>query len=86
MSGLSSFSGERRLKPNLRLLVAVVVLLATGCVGTLAYEPISAVTRAATVYQLGHPFMLPSASGEVVSLESYVGKSNVVLVFYQGFW
>lgn len=31
-------------------------------------------------------FTLTSASGEPVSLETYRGQSNVVLVFYRGFW
>ena len=31
-------------------------------------------------------FVLPSASGGRVSLETYVGENNVVLVFYMGFW
>ena len=31
-------------------------------------------------------FELPSASGDTVSLESYVGDKNVVLVFYRAFW
>ena len=36
---------------------------------------------------LAHPFALPSAlDGKPVSLESYRGQKNVVLVFYRGFW
>ena len=31
-------------------------------------------------------FTLPSAAGESVSLESFAGNKNVVLVFYRGFW
>ena len=31
-------------------------------------------------------FTLPSAAGESVSLESFAGDKNVVLVFYRGFW
>ncbi len=31
-------------------------------------------------------FTLTSASGEPVSLETYRGESNVVLVFFRGFW
>ena len=31
-------------------------------------------------------FTLPSASGESVSLASFAGDKNVVLVFYRGFW
>jgi len=32
------------------------------------------------------PFELPSASGDTVSLESYVGDKNLVSVFYRAFW
>ena len=31
-------------------------------------------------------FELPNAAGETVSLASYAGDKNVVLVFYRGFW
>ena len=31
-------------------------------------------------------FTLPSASGDEVSLDSFAGDKNVVLVFYRGFW
>ena len=31
-------------------------------------------------------FDLPSVGGETISLGSYAGDQNVVLVFYRGFW
>lgn len=31
-------------------------------------------------------FTLPSGTGESVSLDSFAGDRNVVLVFYRGFW
>ena len=31
-------------------------------------------------------FELPDTSGETVSLDSYTGNKNVVVVFYRGFW
>lgn len=31
-------------------------------------------------------FELPNAAGETISLASYAGEKNVVLVFYRGFW
>ena len=31
-------------------------------------------------------FQLPSGTGETVSLASFAGDKNVVLVFYRGFW
>ena len=35
---------------------------------------------------LAPKFTLPSASGDSVSLDSFAGDRNVVLVFYRGFW
>ena len=35
---------------------------------------------------LAPAFELPNAKGETVSLASYAGEKNVVLVFYRGFW
>ena len=32
------------------------------------------------------PFSLPTSSASVSSLKEYAGKSNVVLVFYRGYW
>ncbi len=43
-----------------------------------SYPPIS--------LPLAPAFTLTSASGKPVSLETYRGKSNVVLIFYRGFW
>ena len=31
-------------------------------------------------------FALPSATGAIVALQDYAGKSKVVLVFYRGDW
>jgi peroxiredoxin len=31
-------------------------------------------------------FSLPSAQGTTIALKDYAGKSNVVLVFYRGYW
>ena len=36
--------------------------------------------------KLAPTFELPNAAGETVSLASYAGDKNVVLVFYRGFW
>jgi len=39
--------------------------------------------------KVGEParsFTLPSTTGSVLSLKDYIGKSNVVLVFYRGYW
>lgn len=32
------------------------------------------------------PFSLPTSAGSTSSLKDYAGKSNVVLVFYRGYW
>lgn len=31
-------------------------------------------------------FSLPAAGGSTVSLKDYAGKSNVVVLFYRGYW
>ncbi|MEE9286145.1 MAG: hypothetical protein V3V35_10530 [Dehalococcoidia bacterium] len=36
--------------------------------------------------QAAQPFTLPSAQGPTVSLASYHGEKNVVVIFYRGFW
>ena len=41
---------------------------------------------AASGSMLAPSFQLPNALGNTVSLASYAGEKNVVLVFYRGFW
>ena len=36
--------------------------------------------------EVAHKFELPNAKGGTVSLASFAGDKNVVLVFYRGFW
>ena len=43
-------------------------------------------TSVATSARLAPTFELPNAAGETISLSSYAGDKNVVLVFYRGFW
>ncbi len=31
-------------------------------------------------------FSLPSQAGKIVTLKDYAGKSNLVVVFYRGYW
>ena len=47
-----------------------------------------AVTSGAAISAAGvaPAFQLPTASGETLSLASFAGDKNVVLVFYRGFW
>ena len=40
----------------------------------------------AAQFRVAPAFELPNAKGETVSLASYAGDKNVVLVFYRGFW
>ena len=48
--------------------------------------PEAAVSTDDNSYRRAPLFTLPSATGGVVSLDSYLGEGNVVLVFYRGFW
>lgn len=53
--------------------------------------PVAATSEEATAStapsaKLAPTFELPNAAGETVSLASYAGDKNVVLVFYRGFW
>ena len=46
----------------------------------------SATEALAPSAKLAPTFELPNAAGDTVSLASYAGDKNVVLVFYRGFW
>ncbi len=65
-----------------------LLLVMAACAGALAPAEISLdpspgeTLPAETAYR----FTLPSASDVDVSLGSYAGERNVVLVFYRGFW
>ena len=48
--------------------------------------PDAAVSTEDNSYRRAPRFTLPNATGGVVSLDSYLGEGNVVLVFYRGFW
>lgn len=82
-----------------RLSIAVALSLAAlalAACGTAAepqptIAPPAATSEAATGMpeapaKLAPTFELPNAAGETVSLASYAGEKNVVLVFYRGFW
>jgi hypothetical protein len=49
-------------------------------------EPTIPPTAMETPGEMAQLFQLPNADGDLVSLESYRGDKNVVLVFYRGFW
>ena len=66
----------------------MAVLVAAGCTGTQASDELSLSVAFDQTEPLKQApsFTLPSASGGTISLDSYLGQSNLVLVFYQGFW
>ena len=90
-----------RLSITLALALSIAVLAACGSAAepeqaAKAPEPTSAPAASSTQAEATEPlapsarmaptFGLPNARGEAVSLASYAGDKNVVLVFYRGFW
>lgn len=76
--------------PGLALALALAALAAcgpaAGGVTPAATIQPSAAAETPPAAPVAPPFALPNAAGETVSLASYAGRSNVVLVFYRGFW
>ena len=70
------------------LAALLLMLVTTACAGAFALEesPLDPSLDETPPLETAFPFTLPSASDGSVSLESYAGKRNVVLVFYRGFW
>lgn len=78
--------------------VALAVAAATACSGGEAKSGPARVTAGAApgaaapavsapAFGPGvHDFTLPTSLGGPVSLRDYLGRKNVVLVFYRGFW
>ena len=46
----------------------------------------AAPTEPAPAAMLAPAFELPAAGGDTISLASFAGDKNVVVVFYRGFW
>ena len=71
-----------------RLAIMPLLLVMVACAGALAPAETSLnpspgeILPAETAYR----FTLPSVPDGDVSLDSYAGERNVVLVFYRGFW
>ena len=67
---------------------ATVAPAATGAptVAAESEDSSAAAEASAPPARLAADFELPSATGENVSLASFAGDKNVVLVFYRGFW
>ena len=80
----------RKLLQTGRPALAVLLLLMTitACAGALALEELSFDTSPGETLasEAAYPFTLPSAQEGSVSLASFAGEQNVVLVFYRGFW
>ena len=76
---------EKKLLPVAALLLSLAI---AACTGSLTSSERSSdfspgeFPPAATAYE----FTLPGAPDGDVSLASYAGERNVVLVFYRGFW
>ena len=64
------------------------LLVITACSGafTSADDSLAPSPGETLPAEAAYRFTLPSAPDGNVSLESYAGKKNVVLVFYRGFW
>ena len=54
--------------------------------GAIVDEHMTGTEGSAPAAMMAPAFELPNAAGETISLASYAGERNVVLVFYRGFW
>lgn len=54
--------------------------------GAIVDEHMTGTEDSAPAAMMAPTFELPNAAGETISLASYAGEKNVVLVFYRGFW
>ena len=74
-----------------RVLALFLALTAVGCAASTAPNDLEKTSPSPLLNRgdgnsLAPLFVLPSALGGEVSLETYVGENNVVLVFNMGFW
>ena len=76
----------KRISPPFVALLGLLAL--TACAGTIssAEESLSPPAAETLTVEAAHGFTLPSGLEGDVSLDSYAGERNVVLVFYRGFW
>ncbi len=71
----------------LRLTALLFVLAVAACAGATSTAGTSApLPGEALPAEAAYKFTLPSGLNGDVSLDSYAGEQNVVLVFYRGFW
>jgi hypothetical protein len=74
----------RRLLP---IAAFLFVLAITACAGALSSAEDTAPLPGETLpAEAAHTFTHPSGLEGDLSLDSYAGEQNVVLVFYRGFW
>ena len=76
---------KRKLMPFAALLFALVFSACAGAPSS-AEERQPALNGETLTAEVAQPFTLPSGLEGEVSLDSYAGDRNVVLVFYRGFW
>ena len=76
---------KRKIIPLATLLVALVLTACAGAISS-AEESLHPLAGEALTAEAAHGFTLPSGLEGDVSLGSYAGERNVVLVFYRGFW
>lgn len=76
---------KRKLLPFTALLFALAL---TACAGafTSAEDSLPPSAGEVLIAEAAYQFTLPSGLRRDVSLASYAGERNVVLVFYRGFW
>ena len=72
--------------PTLAALMFALVM--TACAGALssAEDSLAPLPGETLPAEAAYRFTLPSGLDGEVSLETYAGEQNVVLVFYRGFW
>ena len=76
---------KRKSLPVAALLFALVFSACAGAPSS-AEKSQPALTGETLTAEVAQPFTLPSGLEGEVSLDSYAGERNVVLVFYRGFW
>ena len=66
----------------------VIALAITACANSsqTQVQTDSPTTNNSTSPEAAQQFTLPTGLNGEVSLASYAGKQNIVLVFYRGFW
>ena len=81
---------QRKLLPLALLLLPLVMAACAGAFTpeelSLAPSPGETLPVETLSAETAYRFTLPSALDGRVSLDSYAGEQNVVLVFYRGFW